>query len=82
MTFKGHEAGVTSSSFTLDGKYLISGSDDKTIKIWPLKWDLINASAEKLLEQSQRETGLMLDGFKLVPWNPEDGKVSDTSIPQ
>lgn len=31
---KGHEAVVKTARFTLDGKYLLSGSRDKTIKMW------------------------------------------------
>ena len=33
-SFLGHEATVTSLEFTRDGKYLISGSNDKTIRGW------------------------------------------------
>ena len=30
----GHTDGVTSVAFSPDGKYALSGSDDKTIKLW------------------------------------------------
>lgn len=33
-TLKGHGDGVTSLAFTPDGKTLISGSFDKTVKLW------------------------------------------------
>jgi serine/threonine protein kinase len=32
--FEGHSNGVRSVSFSADGKYAISGSDDKTLKLW------------------------------------------------
>lgn len=37
MSFFGHTETVSCGSFTHDGKYLISGSDDNTIKVWDLK---------------------------------------------
>src|SRR5262245_47108300 len=33
-TFKGHTDSVTSVAFTADGKSIVSGSWDKTIKLW------------------------------------------------
>jgi WD40 repeat protein len=34
VTLKGHSAGVQSVAFSPDGKRIVSGSDDKTVKIW------------------------------------------------
>ena len=34
---KGHTEGVTSTAFTPDGRYLITGSADRTVKIWLLE---------------------------------------------
>jgi eukaryotic-like serine/threonine-protein kinase len=34
MTFQGHESRVNSVSFSPDGKWIVSGSADKTIKVW------------------------------------------------
>lgn len=31
---KGHSAKITCAIFSSDGKYVISGSFDKTIKVW------------------------------------------------
>ena len=33
-TLTGHTSWVTSVAISSDNKYIISGSDDKTIKIW------------------------------------------------
>ena len=34
---KGHESWITSIAISPDGKFLASGSADKTIKIWDFK---------------------------------------------
>jgi WD40 repeat protein len=34
VTIKSHSDTVKSVAFSLDGKYLASGSDDETIKLW------------------------------------------------
>lgn len=36
MTLKGHTGGVRSVEFSSDSRHLITGSDDKTAKIWAL----------------------------------------------
>ena len=36
-TFEGHNGSVTSVTITADGKYIVSGSLDNTIKIWDTK---------------------------------------------
>ncbi|NEO58281.1 MAG: hypothetical protein F6K54_37680 [Okeania sp. SIO3B5] len=36
-TFEGHIEGVTSVSFSADGCYALSGSNDKTLKLWDIK---------------------------------------------
>jgi WD40 repeat protein len=33
---QGHSSYVTSIDFSPDGKYIISGSDDKTLKLWDI----------------------------------------------
>lgn len=37
MSFFGHSEPVSCGSFTNDGKLLITGSEDKSLKIWNLK---------------------------------------------
>jgi WD40 repeat protein len=41
MSFFGHTESVSCGSFTPDGKYLISGSDDLSVKVWDLKNQVI-----------------------------------------
>ena len=36
LTLKGHSSGVTSVSFSPDGKRIVSGSGDKTLKVWDI----------------------------------------------
>ena len=36
LTLKGHSDSVTSVSFSPDGKRIVSGSTDKTVKIWDI----------------------------------------------
>ena len=37
MSFFGHSEQVTIGKFTPDGKYLVTGSEDTSLKIWDLK---------------------------------------------
>ena len=36
LTLKGHSGSVLSVSFSPDGKRIVSGSADKTVKIWDI----------------------------------------------
>ena len=41
-TFNGHLAEVNSVSFSSDGQFIASGSNDKTVKLWECKiWQAI-----------------------------------------
>ncbi|XP_054856239.1 WD repeat-containing protein 88 [Eublepharis macularius] len=56
---KGHSDAVTSCHFCFDDTKIISGSYDKTVKLW-LKIRLITASYDKTLKAWDMETGKVL----------------------
>lgn len=37
MTYEGHTNNATAIGFQRDGKWMYSGSEDKTVKIWDLR---------------------------------------------
>jgi hypothetical protein len=39
-TFAGHEDAVTAVALSGDGRYALSGSADRTLKLWVLDWEL------------------------------------------
>ena len=43
LTLKGHTAAVTSVAFSPDGKRIVSGSQDKTVKVWDAETGTENA---------------------------------------
>lgn len=49
-TFRGHTYYVTSVSFSPDGRQIVSGSDDKTIKLWEISLDAILSRVRKQFE--------------------------------
>jgi WD40 repeat protein len=76
---KGHAAGVIHVAFSTDGKFLASGSDDKTAKVWDLAQGEVVANLRGYehpiwwLEFSQ-------DGKRLLTWSGPEGRLrrSDT----
>ena len=64
-TLKGHRSSVLSVAITPDGQYIVSGSDDKTIKIW----DINTGECLKILEghtDSVRSVAIIPDGQSIV----------------
>jgi hypothetical protein len=39
-TFEGHADAVTAVALSADGRYALSGSADRTLKLWALDWEL------------------------------------------
>jgi len=62
MTFRGHSDGVIAMAISPDGKRIVSGSDDKTIKIWD------SASGDELMTLRGHD-----DWISSVAFSP-DGK--------
>ncbi len=53
MSFFGHSKSVTCGQFSFDGKYLLTGSDDISVKIWDLKnQSLIHTVKSKRFHQA------------------------------
>jgi WD40 repeat protein len=44
VTLKGHKMSVNSVAYSPDGKFIASGSQDKTVKIWSVKTYLLVAT--------------------------------------
>jgi WD40 repeat protein len=59
-TLEQHSADVRDLSFTDAGTYLLSGSDDGTIRYWPLQ--ALHTRGISWLEKLEAEHGLALDG--------------------
>lgn len=73
----GHNDRIRSLCLSPDGKYLASGSDDKTIKIWDLSFFLSNfwlkldfpyrvEEIEAMITKLTEQTGWLLDGISPV----------------
>lgn len=73
---KGHKAKINTITFTPDGKTLISGSDDETIRIWDTSTgnQLLSLPSDKT-----RTLAISVDGKILASSNAEDIKLWDIS---
>jgi WD40 repeat protein len=60
LTLKGHEAGVVSASFSLDGKRVITASYDGAAKVWTIELDRQEHSLK------DRDVAISSDGRFLV----------------
>jgi WD40 repeat protein len=54
LAFSGHQGGVNCVAFSADGKWLATGSDDKTAKIWDVT-SLLAMNAPKPVKKKEPE---------------------------
>ncbi len=84
-SFKGHQATVISTVFSPDGKMIVSGGDDHTLKFWDIQGKLlhsVNAHDERIWKLAFSPDGQILasaseDGTVKL-WTP-DGKAIATT---
>src|SRR5437867_9824375 len=77
-TLKGHAGSVLTVKFTADGKTLVSGSRDHTVRIWDvatgeLKRTLTNHTADVYAITFSHDGKLMASGSvdtKIILWDP------------
>jgi WD40 repeat protein len=62
MTLKGHEHNVSSMSYFLDGKQIVSGSSDKTVRRWDLQEGKEIAEARDVCEEGVYAVAVSRDG--------------------
>jgi predicted NACHT family NTPase len=73
VTLKGHSDWVTSVNFSPDGKWIVSGSNDKTVKVWDA-----DTGQESLTLKGYRGPANLTVVFSSVAFSP-DGKQIATS---
>ena len=70
-TLVGHTDIVFSVAFTPDGKHLITGSRDKTVRIWEVDYhDLVNAACKLLSRDFTSEERTQFDVTDVEPTCP------------
>jgi len=70
--YKGHKDGITSLSFSIDGRNLISASRDKTVKEWDVKTKKCIKTYE---EYSNRVNAVIYGGEKIISSDNNNFKV-------
>ena len=75
VTFQGHSLAVTSVCFSPDGKRFVSGSEDKTLKIW----DTQTGQELLTLTLAERSSLERLSKFWSVAFSPDGKKIASGS---
>jgi WD40 repeat protein len=66
---KGHKDSVYSVAFTPDGKELVSGSLDKTLKLWDVSWLSVAGQTQCKMSLAGHKVRVVIIRF----WKPEVG---------
>jgi hypothetical protein len=73
LTLSGHTAAICSAVISPDGKFIASGSDDRTCKVWPTAgleevaaWELEERAAAQNLATRRRERAAKLEPERLA----------------
>jgi eukaryotic-like serine/threonine-protein kinase len=67
LTLRGHRAAISAAAFSPDASRIVAADEDKLLTVWPMNWDLLTQDPLELRKLAQRDTGLELEGFKLIP---------------
>lgn len=49
MQLKGHSSNINCVQFSKDGKYLVSGGSDNTVRVWNVEMNIENIKLQKVV---------------------------------
>jgi WD40 repeat protein len=69
-----HTGGVVAITFMLDGKHIISGGREKTVRVWNVETSEVDAP---LLESYNGAVGVNYTHRTMLPWFGDSSKLVD-----